>query len=751
MHPSVERRPDHSAGGFEEGAAVDLRAVWGSIVKHRWLIVAITATVTVLTAFYSLRLPKVYEAVATLEFDPSPARPLGNKVDDVSSPAESYYMTKQWLETQQKIIASRQVAESVIRDLGLHRDPEFFGIPPDGRSRWNGVPPERAASLLVSRISVVPVEGTRLVRVHVTDASPERAALLANAVTEAYIGKIQRDRLGSTLSALDWLSTQLDKLTGQLNDAELALHDFKKDHNVLSVSLEDRLNVVASDMQLLSSSLTQARMRRIELDARLKALEGLLSADPLAINTVLSGTSSTLGQLKDNYRHAMAERAELATKYGAAHPRMAALDSKLTTLREQIDEEVKGLMEGAASALREARSIEAGLSAALEQTNDAALELNLREIEYNRLHRERENQAKLQALLLERTAETNLTRMLHVDTVRVLDSALTPNLAIKPSVRQNVAFGSIAGLLLGTLIAVMLGFLDRTVKHEGDVEALGLAFLGILPTVAPAGDTKKSALRRRPRGAVADSPLHPELIAFRQPMSVAAECVRSIRTNLTFMAADRPARSIVVTSSSPEEGKTLVAANIATVIAQTGRRVLLVDTDLRRPRLHKVFGCPSHVGITSHLVGNAPLESVVQDTVVPNLTILPCGPIPPNPSELLHTAAFRQLIANATDLYDAVVFDSPPLGAVADAAVIGHEVDGVVLVARIRKTHKEMLRAMSRQLGAVGAKVLGTVLNAVDLSRKEYGYRYQYYYQRGAYYGEDERGKPTDDRGVEAA
>ncbi|MFW6067499.1 MAG: polysaccharide biosynthesis tyrosine autokinase, partial [Myxococcota bacterium] len=626
-------------------------------------------------------------------------------------------------------------------------------ISPERRDSWSGETVERAATVLRSRIDVQPVPDTRIVEIHLRDSSPERAAMLANGVADAFIEKIQRDRLGSTLSALDWLSNQLDKLTGELREAELSLHEFKKDNNVLSVSLEDRLNVVASDIEKLSDALTDARMRRIEIDAHLSALQKLNERDPLEVNTALTAENAALSALRSEYRTTAGEKESLSTRYGPEHPRIKELDSKLTTLREQIQHEIEGLLRGAETDLAEARAVEQGLAGALDQRHQDGLELNLQEIEYDRLNRERENKAKLQSVLLERTAETNLTRMMQVNAVRILDRALSPRFAVEPNVRQNVGFGLVGGLILGLAIAVAIGFLDRTVKHQGDVEALGATFLGIVPVIE---QTAEQAARRgrwwqrkrRKRSSMDRSA--DDLIAHHKPQSAVAECARVVRTNLTFMSADDPAKSILVTSSNPQEGKTTIAISLATVVAQTGRRVLLVDTDLRRPRLHRVFNVSAQQGITSYLVGDRSIEETAVETEIPNLSVLPCGPIPPNPSEMLHTSGFDGLVREATGKYDMVIFDSPPLGAVTDAAVIGPQVDGAVLVARVRKTQKEMLRASKRQLQAVGANLLGVVLNAVDLDDKQYGYRYYYYYRQGGYYME-EGDKRREQQDAEAA
>jgi capsular exopolysaccharide synthesis family protein len=231
------------------------------------------------------------------------------------------------------------------------------------------------------------------------------------------------------------------------------------------------------------------------------------------------------------------------------------------------------------------------------------------------------------------------------------------------------------------------------------------------------------------------------------PRSTVAECCRAIRTNLTFMGAGDPLEVLLITSPGPREGKTTLAVSLAITMAQTGRRVLIIDTDLRRPRLHKVFGVAPVAGITSVLVGERSFEECVFDTGIPGVTVMPCGPIAPNPSELLHTPQFTEIIRRARASYDRVIFDSPPLGAVTDPAVIAPQVQGVVLVVRPRQTSRDAVLASLKQLNDVGARLLGSVFNHVDPIDRPYGYRGAYYYYYHYGYGQGSDGGNGHDKG----
>lgn len=754
----------NAAGGL------DLRQYAGLLWTHKWLILGVTLAVGAGAVFWTLRQPRIYQASATIEYDPNPTTPLGRAVEDVANPVGSFWMSREFFATQNRIIGSRAVAERVVTDLGLHQDPSFFyldsfdsnsnsellaglgGAESEPSPQAAGRSVQQAARVLQSRLTVEPLEDTRLVAIRVTDRDSERAATLANAVAEAYIGKTLEDRMGSTVSALEWLGSQLDTLRSQLDESELALHRFKEGHNVLSVSMEDRQNLVATDIQHFNEALTKARTRRIELGARAARIRAIAEGETPEESAAAFNDNETINGLRAQLREKLAMRQGLSTRYGPSHQRIEQLESEIADLRRQLREEITGVLRAAEADVREVARIESGIRSALDEAHSAGLELNLREIEYSRLNRQRENNAKLYDLVLERTTETDLTRMLRTTHARMLDRALPPGGPISPNLTTNAAGGVGAGLALGLAFALLLGRLDRRLKSVAEVEATGLTILGILPRIEegeeaqPVYAKKRSKPRRRaPRQAETR-----DLFVHTHPMSAAAECCRAIRTNLTFMSADEPIRAMVITSASPREGKTTVTANIAISLAQSGKRVLMVDTDLRRPRIHRAFGVSGARGATNVIVGEKVLADVVLSTDIPNLDVLPCGPVPPNPSELLHSRGFSELVEAALLQYDRVIFDSPPLGAVTDAAVLAPQLDAVLVVVKAQSTTRDALASAMRQLRDVGANVVGGVLNDLDPRRKGYGGGdYYYYYRRDGYYASTDDMDDDDPDGEE--
>ena len=717
-----DRQPEH----VYDGPEIDVREIVHVLRESKWLILGVTLVVAAIGAAWTARMPRVYEATGTIEYDPAPSRPLGGSVEDVADPIGNFWATREFFQTQNLVLGSRGVAERAVRKLALHEDPTYLNQSDDPVGGTGDI--EATTLALQSRITVEPVQETRVVHVHVRDVNPERAKLIADAIAQAYVDKTIDDRLESTDRAKDWLEKQLGTLRAELDAAELALHNFKKEHNVLSVSMEDRQNLVASDLQTTHERLTDTRNRRIELEARARRLKSSLSVPLDEIDPTLFEEDAALTSLVVEFRDKRQEQDALAVKYGNEHPTMKQLRQEISIIRRDVERERAAIIASAEADVLEIRAVEAGLREAAAGAQAAGMNLNLREIEYRQLSHERENKAKLFEIVSQRLTETDLTRMLRTTHVRILDQALLPTAPVSPNVIKNVAGSSLVGLLLGLAVAFFISRLDRTIRSAEAIEGLGMTLLGVIPHLEEDSDGEQSPVRIG-KGPVPPSPS--DMVVYDHPMSAAAETFRMVRTNLAFMSQDAPLRSLVVTSALPLEGKTTVASNLATTLAQFGRSTLFVDADLRRPRVHRVFGVDKNVGLTSLVMGKASLQEAVQPTKVDGLSVLPAGPIPPNPSELLHSNAFGQLKEDLLMRYDWVIFDSPPMGAVTDAAVLAPQVDGVLVVVRAGKTTRDSVLSAKKQLSSVSARLVGCVLNDIDVRlRGPYyrrnSYRYQY-------------------------
>lgn len=732
--PAAAERNESEEGGF------DALIIWRTVRKHWATALATALAISVSVAFYTLGQTKIYESSSTILFDPNPPRPLGGKVETVVEMGSgAVWDTREYYETQYQIIKSMRVATAVVVELGLNRDAGFiYNLPKDAPiPKMTAISEEAAAESLRGRIVVEPVKGSRLALVRLTDANPERAARVLSQVVDEYVQQNLDNAYEATKQANGWLSDQTEKLKGELEKSEMDLHNYKEHNNLLSAAFDDRSNMLREQMGQLNQLLTSVRAKREEIAARRNELARVKVEDPSELPATELLASGILQQLRAQYVDAKRQRESLIRAgKGPNYDEVKAADGRVDETKRAILTEVRNVQGALDRDLSAIRRQEGGLAGLFEQAKKEALDLNLLEIEYNRLRRSKENNEKLYSMLMERTKESDLATRLSVNNVRVLDRPRVPRGPVRPNVPLNIGAGILIGILLGIGTAMGRAMLDRTLKTPGDVEqVLGVSFLGLIPEFE--GSKEQAALAKQPRRRVRGGGGGRELVVHEMPTSGIAEASRSIRTNILFTAPDKPYKVMLITSAAMGEGKTTVACCIAIAMAQTNKRVVIVDCDLRRPRLHRIFGKPSDTGLTTALVGEIG-EDHIEETEVPNLSVYIAGPHPPNPAELLQSERFKTVLKRLQEKFDYVILDSPPVLAVTDAAVLSTLVDGVVMVTRAFQTRKELAQHAVRRLTDIGAHVAGVVLNAVNLTKDEYKYSYQYY-RRGGYYADETR------------
>lgn len=717
-------------------------------VRKNWVLVAVlTVCVGLGVAFYTLGQTRIYEARATIMFDPQPPRPLGEGVATVvGMGGDAYWNNKEYYRTQYWVIQSMRVASQVVRQLALHKDPAFLAnASSDKALPVREVAVEDAAQRLLQRLTVEPLKESRLAVVIYTDADPVRAQRVVGAVAETYVQNNLDDALESTTSAADWLRGQHNSLKTELEKSEMALHAYKKNKNILSVSMDDQSNMLRGEMSQLNSALTTVRTRREQVISRRDELKKISAEDPAELPAMELINSPVLQTLRDDFVSADRDyNALVSSGKGGNHPDVRAAGGRRNVTRKALLAEVRNIQRAVESELAGLTKEMRGLERLYGSAERRALELNLLEIEYKRLQRTKDTNEKLFSLVTERTKESDLARMLRVNNVRVADPPLLPKTPVSPNVPLNLGGGIVAGLVLGLIAAIAREQLDRSIKSPEDAEReLGLLSLGLLPEVSGLNESSYAARARNggSNGSGRGVNTNPELMMHRHPTSGIAEAARAIRTNLLFMSPDRPYRRLLVTSSGPAEGKTTVACCIAIAMAQAGRSVALVDCDMRRPRLHRIFEKSNQLGLTSVLIDPDAFDDAIKETEVPNLSVVTTGPLPPNPAELLHSEAFARTLARLSERFETVVIDSPPVVPVTDAAVLSTKVDGTVIVVRASKTSRDVARRAVRALRDVGGQLIGNVLNAVDLSRRGYGYQ-NYYYYSNAGYAQDPKDDP---------
>lgn len=708
----------------EPANSLDLRAYAHVLLKRKWVILATMALVVTATVFWTLRQPKLYVATATILIDPKAPEVLGNDVQEVVQlGAGAMWWNSEYYNTQVEILTSRKLARDTVLQHDLHENPKVIGP----RMLEKGSREDRiaaASGVLRSALSIQRSEENRKFGIRVTHPDAEVAAFLANAHVKTFEDYNKNLRAEGTEDASQYLSDELDAAEKNLRKSEMALFEFKKQNDILDVSLESKQNQIATSIDRYSTAFNDAKLERIELAALRKRVRQAAEVEVLE-SPIFDLTGSEAGkELKHQYYEELKRLNEISGTFGPKAGEFKQQQRKVDDLyaglkREQhlaaraIDQKYAAVVE-----------TENQYKAELDRYRQEAFELEKKKPDYNPLARQEQHDAENFNKLLSRLSSSDLLGRLKTSNIRPLDEALVPGAPAFPRMDRNIALAVALSLFLGIGLAFLLEFLDRTIKSTEDVEQnVGAPVLGIIPLLPAEGRHVEQPAR--------------DLLVFREPTSRAAECCRQIRTNLLFMAADRQFETLVVSSPNPREGKSTTAMYLATTMAQSGQRVLVIDSDMRRPRLHKSLGLGRSTGLSNLIVGEATADDVIKTTDIPNLYFLPCGPTPPNPAELLMTDRFREVLGELEDRFDRVILDSPPILAVTDALVMAKQADGVVLVMKAGSTTRDDARNVARQLSDVDARVAGVVLNELDLDDKSYGYYYHYYgYSYGSGDGE---------------
>ena len=450
--------------------------------------------------------------------------------------------------------------------------------------------------------------------------------------------------------------------------------------------------------------------------------------DP-AVAAALLGGGQILGDLKHRRAELHKELTALKARYKEGHPKVIESEAALAALDRNLQKELDQIYGGLEIKVRANQGQETALGQAIDKEMKRSLKLREREVEYNRLRREVEHSKEVYALVARRLKETELTRPLHQSNVRTLESAVAPLAHFKPNLRNNLMLAVVIGLLCGFGLALALEFLDDSVRSPDDVEqTVGVPLLGVVPTIEPCRGPPTDVIER----ARAEYVVH-------HPTSPAAEACQTVATNVYSLFLKTPPRVLMIASASPEEGKTLFALSLAMTLGTRGRRVVLIDADLRRGRLHRALGVPRAGGLYEVLAKEQPYTECLRETASPHVSLLTSGNLPDkvNPIRLLELPDFARLIAQLRDAFDLVILDSAPVGMVADAVHIGAQCDGAVLVARYRQASRRALRAAVQQLETGQVRVVGCIINDLDPRASNYGFyrSYGYGYRLGYGYG----------------
>ncbi len=726
-------------------AGKHIREYWAVVLRRRWAVYLCVAAATLVALVGSFLATPLYRATATLQIERQNPDILTFK--NVAGVEYSYQAYADFYQTQYKILGSDAVARRAVRREGLTHHPYFeeatseTGLIALLRSLLRGStgsaardPEDVAAARLKARLEVAPIRNSRLVQVSWVAPSPELAARIANAVVDAYIQFNIEASYTTSDQATEFLVNQIGTLKKEIAAIEQRLQEYGESRRI--VSIDDSNNITLKALSDISAKRTEALTVLAQKEAAYKAA---LASSPEALPEVLH--SDLISRLKEEYASYEAEYSEKSRQFKDDWPGMQTLHSKLEQARERLDIEIREIARkvvlSAEAEYRKALSEVKSLDSLVTQQEDAAQRLKRDSVEFANLQSEVKKKREMLTSLIARENEMALsTRLKDMDAtssnVRVVDRARQPASPFRPAKKLNVLMGILLGLALGVSLAFFLDYLDNTIQSPAQIEkTAGLPALAAIPHHGVAAAPLSRARRRE----AATSAGAVDLVAYRDAHAGASEAYREMRTSILLSNPGHPPRQLLVTSAVPEEGKSATAVNLAVVMAQLGRRVLLVDSDLRRPRLHRVFGRDNGRGVSTYLSGlESELRRLTAPTDVQGLDLFPSGPIPPNPSELLNSEVFAEMGGKLIEAgYDHVIYDSPPALSVADPVIVASVVDGVILVLRAGRTPRESLRLAVSKFAQGGIRPIGVVLNDVDVQAHHYSH-YKYY---GRYYRTD--------------
>jgi capsular exopolysaccharide synthesis family protein len=716
---------------------------WRILQKRKWtVIVAVIVTIT-MAAIISVRTTPVYDAVTRILISPQTSGPINFK-DNNNAPQGTDDL-QQDIDTKVKILQSDTLAELVIHHLNLDTRPEFAGQAQTKSSGGIAVSESPAQDEarqqqliheLQGNLRVQQVPSTSLVEIKYSDSNPSLAAEIANAVTATFIEQNVKSHYDSTMQAADWLSKQLADLQIKMESSQAKLVQYQKEHNI--VGADDKQNLTTEKLDELNKELTGAEADRIQKES---LYQTATTGNPETLSAVLQ--DPILIALRQRQTELQAQFALLSTEFGLGYPKVLQIKNQLDQIsqnyREQVQSSVSRIQNDYQTALNRERMLQ---SALIEQT-DVADRLNENAIEYKVLKQEADSNRQLYDGLLEQLKEASLSAGLHSNNIRVVDRARVPLHPATPNVPRNLEFAFLIGLVGGIAIAFGLEMLDTTVRTPEQAENIsGLPILGVIPIQSTfdrvaIGTARAHLLKKTSHNTTGSRPL----IAHLEPKSEIAEAYRALRTSILLSSVSHPPRSILITSSVPQDGKTMTCLNIAIVLAQQGKKVLLLDADMRRPSVHKSFGLKGQVGLSNILTGGATVNDAIQATIQPNLFVIASGIVPPHPSELLSSTLMQDLLRTLCDAYDHVIIDSPPVLSVTDPVLLSVQADAALVIVRSGQTTTAHLRRTCELLHSVKANLLGIVVNAADLASPDY--YYYYYGSKYRYYAEKEDHKPS--------
>lgn len=720
---------DRRFPGLEPPPPPESASEWVRFTHSLWhsraLIAACVVVSLVLATVYNYTARPRFEAVTQIEI---------RKTRPNLTPGQEVLeeVTPEWIETQYRMLVGKSLLTKVVERYGFAASPELSTGPmrspielirtklfgPAPTDFGPGIPVAPAVAAFRSRVTVRPIPRTSLVELVFRAYDPRFAAMAANGLAQTYVDESRSDRTDQSTEATQWLEARLQAEQEQARSSFEALRSYEDRSG--SSNLEARQRLVEAKLQQASTQLLAARSDKASKKAYLDQLRRMTNAELLTLPELAS--SASFQAIRKDLVDAELRKAEIDQSLGPKHPDVVALETRIQSLRSSLLAEARGVVRGVEAAFEAASRQEAVLEGSVAAAQAEMASLRDKSPEYQTLKRDADTSNEIAQALAKRGKEASVESAINDRTVRLIEPADVPTRPVFPDRTGNLQIALLVGLATGVLLVAAKERLDTTLKTPDDIrDSLRVPFLGFVPDLKTVSDvvTKHG------------------LSAIRHPTSPLSESYRVIRTNVMATASALNARVLLVTSIHPGEGKSTTALNLAAAIAQTGASAVLVDSDLRRPTVHSNLSLPRSPGLKDLLSRGGSFRDAVRQGPIPGLWALTSGGIPDNPAELMGCEEMRTLLVDLAKAHDWVIVDAPPVGGMADALVIGGVVDGIILVVEGDRTTRTVAADGVAQLTSVGGRVMGAILNRVDVKRNAY-YLSRYatgYYGGYGYYG----------------
>ena len=735
-----------------EEQQVNIKDYLDVILKWRWVVITFFLVVVVTVTIHNFLARPEYQSTVRVTIEKE-----NPNIISIQEVLQMDASQADYMQTQVDIFKSRSLASEVIMRMNLEESPEFKAPDKETESDWIDAVKEWIKSVkdwvkslfitekekkeelmaeeaiysplvgaYLGRLEIEPIRRTRLIDISFVGYNPGIITKIANEHVQAYIDKNLELKFQAAQDAISWLSKKLSDIKNNLAKAEDTLQRFKEKEDIVSlgdiVSLSTKGDsIIHQKISELNSALTEARIKRLNLESTQKRLKKIEKGSEMIESFPNIIDNPLINNLKNSLANLLMKKSELKEKYGEKHPRMMSLNAEIKQQEDKIIEQIAMVAKSISTRYEIAFAQEKSIYAELEREKRKAKNLTRKSIQFSVLQREVESNKQIYDTLLTRMKETSLTSGLNTSNLKIIDRAEASFSPIKPKKKRNILLAIIVGLAMGTGMAFFLEYMDDSIESPEDIEKhLGIPFLGPLGYVKnPKKDSEQTKW---------------ELFALNDPKSTTAEALRNIRTNISFRLKGKDDKSLVVASANPGEGKTLFAINMAILFASMGKKTVLIDADMRKPRINKLTDIERSPGLSDALIGEVQLSSIIKQVLLPNLYVVPSGTLPPNPAELLTSERMDEFQQKFNKTFDIIIYDTPPMMSVTDSLILSKSAGNTVLIIKGGETERKAVKHAARQLEELDAKILGTVLNEIAMATARYYGKYGKYGKYSRYY-----------------